>query len=44
VEEGKTLLAEIAAREPGWNDLLRRLPAVDLLKNGEATVGSLLGF
>jgi uncharacterized Ntn-hydrolase superfamily protein len=44
VEEGKALLAEIAAREPGWNDLLRRLPAVDLLKNGEATVGSLLGF
>jgi uncharacterized Ntn-hydrolase superfamily protein len=43
VEEGKTLLADIATREPGWNDLLRRLPAVDLLRNGEATVTSLLG-
>lgn len=43
VEEGKALLADIAAREPGWNDLLRRLPAVDLLHNGEATVTALLG-
>jgi len=43
VEEGKALLADIATREPGWSDLLRRLPAVDLLKNGEATVAALLG-
>ncbi len=43
VEEGRALLAEIATREPGWNDLLRRLPAVDLLRSGEATVTALLG-
>jgi uncharacterized Ntn-hydrolase superfamily protein len=43
VEEGKALLADIATREPGWNELLRRLPAVDLLRNGEATVTALLG-
>jgi uncharacterized Ntn-hydrolase superfamily protein len=43
VEEGKALLADIVTREPGWGDLLRRLPAVDLLRNGEATVTSLLG-
>jgi uncharacterized Ntn-hydrolase superfamily protein len=43
VDEGKALLADIATREPGWSDLLRRLPAVDLLRNGEATVASLLG-
>ena len=43
VEEGRALLAEISTREPGWNELLRRLPAVDLLRNGEATVTALLG-
>ncbi len=43
VGEGKALLADISTREPGWSDLLRRLPAVDLLRNGEATVASLLG-
>jgi uncharacterized Ntn-hydrolase superfamily protein len=43
VEEGKALLAGISTREPGWSDLLRRLPAVDLLRNGEATVTALLG-
>jgi uncharacterized Ntn-hydrolase superfamily protein len=43
VDEGKALLADISSREPGWSDLLRRLPAVDLLRNGEATVASLLG-
>jgi uncharacterized Ntn-hydrolase superfamily protein len=43
VEEGKALLADITIREPGWSELLRRLPAVDLLRNGEATVTALLG-
>jgi hypothetical protein len=43
VEEGKALLADISRREPGWSDLLRRLPAADLLRNGEATVTNLLG-
>lgn len=43
VEAGRALLAEISTREPGWNELLRRLPAVDLLRNGEATVSALLG-
>ena len=42
VEEGRALLAEISTREPGWNELLRRLPAGDLLRNGEATVTALL--
>ncbi len=43
VEDGRALLAEISTREPGWNELLRRLPAADLLRNGEATVTALLG-
>jgi uncharacterized Ntn-hydrolase superfamily protein len=43
VEEGKAVLADIVTREPGWAELLRRLPAVDLLHNGEATVTALLG-
>ena len=43
VEEGKAVLADISTREPGWSELLRRLPAVDLLRNGEATVTALLG-
>ncbi|HEY6469864.1 MAG TPA: DUF1028 domain-containing protein [Candidatus Dormibacteraeota bacterium] len=43
VEEGKTVLADITTREPGWSELLRRLPAVHLLRNGEATVTALLG-
>lgn len=43
VEEGKAMLADIASREPGWSELLRRLPAAGLLTNGEATVASLLG-
>jgi len=42
VEEGRALLADIAAREPGWRELLRRLPAAGLLANGEATVARLL--
>ena len=42
VEEGRSLLAEISAREPGWSDLLRRLPAAGMLRNGEATVRALL--
>ena len=36
-------IADIVTREPGWSELLRRLPAVDLLHNGEATVAALLG-
>jgi uncharacterized Ntn-hydrolase superfamily protein len=43
VEEGKAMLADIASREPGWSELLRRLPAAGLLTNGQATVASLLG-
>jgi uncharacterized Ntn-hydrolase superfamily protein len=43
VEDAKVRLAEIATREPGWRELLRRLPAAGLLRNGEATVTSLLG-
>ncbi len=43
VEEGRALLTEISTREPGWTELLRRLPAAGLLRNGEATVTALLG-
>ena len=43
VEDGKALLADIATREPGWRELLQRLPAAGLLSNGEATVAQLLG-
>jgi uncharacterized Ntn-hydrolase superfamily protein len=43
VEEGKALLADIASREPGWRELLQRLPAAGLLSNGETTVAQLLG-
>lgn len=43
VEEGRERFAQIVAREPGWADLLRRLPAAGLLKNGDAAAQLLLG-
>jgi uncharacterized Ntn-hydrolase superfamily protein len=43
VDEGKAILADIVTREPGWSELLRRLPSVGMLRNGEATVANLLG-
>jgi uncharacterized Ntn-hydrolase superfamily protein len=43
VEEARSMLTDISSREPGWSELLRRLPAAGLLANGEATVASLLG-
>jgi len=43
VQEAKARLAEIATREPGWSELLRRLPATGLLRNGDTTVDRLLG-
>ena len=43
VDEAKTLLDDIATREPGWSELLRRLPAAGLMRNGEVTVTRLLG-
>jgi len=42
-DAGRALLADISAREPGWRELLRRLPAAGLLRNGDATVAELLG-
>lgn len=36
VEEARRLLAGIAPREPGWRDLLLRLPAAGLLANRDA--------
>ncbi len=36
VEEARRLLAGIASREPGWRDLLLRLPAAGLLANRDA--------
>ncbi len=43
VDEARSMLADIVSREPGWGDLLRRLPAAGLLKHGDDTVSSLLG-
>lgn len=43
VDEARALLSEISSREPGWTELLRRLPAADLLRNGEETVRRLVG-
>ncbi len=37
------MFEDIASREPGWRDLLRRLPAAGMLKHGDVTVSSLLG-
>ena len=43
VDEAKSMFEDIASREPGWRDLLRRLPAAGMLKHGDVTVSSLLG-
>jgi uncharacterized Ntn-hydrolase superfamily protein len=43
VDEAKALLDDIATREPGWSELLRRLPAAGLVRYGEVTVTRLLG-
>jgi len=43
VDEARALFADIVTREAGWADLVRRLPAAGLLRNGEATVTLLLG-
>ncbi len=43
VDEARSMLTDLSSREPGWSELLRRLPAAGLLANGEATVASLLG-
>jgi uncharacterized Ntn-hydrolase superfamily protein len=40
--EARGLFEEIVGREPGWAELLRRLPAAGLLRNGEKTVKRLL--
>jgi len=42
VDEARALFADIVAREPGWAELVRRLPAAGLLRNGDATVALLL--
>jgi len=43
VDEARSVFEDIASREPGWRDLVRRLPAAGMLKHGDATVSSLLG-
>ena len=43
VDEARSMFDDIASREPGWRDLLRRLPAAGMLKHGDVTVSSLLG-
>src|SRR3984893_6855463 len=42
VDEARALFADIVTREPGWAELVRRLPAAGLLRNGDATVTLLL--
>jgi uncharacterized Ntn-hydrolase superfamily protein len=42
VDEARSLFAGIVGREPGWAELVRRLPAAGLLRNGDATVKLLL--
>ncbi len=41
-DEARSMLADIVSREPGWRDLLQRLPAAGLLKHGDDTISSLL--
>ncbi len=36
VDEARTIIEDIAEREPGWRELLTRLPAAGLLRGGEA--------
>ena len=42
-DEARSMFADIVSREPGWRDLLQRMPAAGLLKHGHDTVSSLLG-
>jgi len=42
-DEARALLDDITSREPGWRDLLLRLPAAGLLTDAESTVAILLG-
>lgn len=42
-DEARELLADITSREPGWRDLLLRLPAAGLLTDGDSTLATLLG-
>ena len=43
VDEARALFEPIAAREPGWAELLRRLPAAGLLRDAGGVVERLLG-
>ena len=43
VDEARALFEPIAAREPGWAELLRRLPAAGLLRDAGGVVDRLLG-
>jgi uncharacterized Ntn-hydrolase superfamily protein len=42
MDGARALLGDIAAREPGWMELARRLPAAGLLPGGDATLQRLL--
>ena len=42
-DEARELLADITSREPGWRDLLLRLPAAGLMTDGDSTLATLLG-
>ncbi|MFN2582605.1 MAG: DUF1028 domain-containing protein [Candidatus Dormibacteria bacterium] len=42
-DEARPIFSAIAAREPGWAELLRGLPAAGMLRNGDVAVQRLLG-
>src|SRR5207253_11274830 len=42
VDEARALFDEITAREPGWAELVRRLPDTGLLRGGRSVVEELL--
>ena len=42
-DEARAVFEPIAAREPGWAELLRRLPAAGLLRDADAVLARLLG-
>jgi uncharacterized Ntn-hydrolase superfamily protein len=43
VDKAKEMLRDAIAREPGWADLLRRLPAAGMFRSGQETIERVLG-
>jgi uncharacterized Ntn-hydrolase superfamily protein len=42
VDEARAVIREISEREPGWTELMRRLPAAGLLRGGPELAGRLV--